>query len=172
MQVQSASQLFSRKLLSYSNRATIQSDRAGSPHHSMGLRTFTLVRLREACHNLHGPQALGVNLSSKPPARIQRWALRLQPYQITVKYRRGEVNPADYLSRHPTKREAKTSQQQKVAEEYVSYLATTSTPKDLKIKDIEEATQSDATLKAVAEALATGTTWSNIAVSMSKSFAS
>ena len=35
------------------------------------------------------------NPSSKPPARVERWALTLQPYQITVKYRRGEVNPAD-----------------------------------------------------------------------------
>ena len=82
--------------------------------------------------------------------------LRLQPYQITVKYRRGEVNPADYLSQHPTKHAAETSRQQKVAEEYVSYLATTSTPKALKIQDTEEATQSDATLKAVVEAIAKG----------------
>ena len=37
------------------------------------------------------------NPSSKPPARIERWALRLQPYQITIKYCRGETNPADYL---------------------------------------------------------------------------
>ena len=96
------------------------------------------------------------NLSSKPPARVKRWALRLQPYQIIVKYWRGEVNPADYLSRHPTKHEAKTSRQQRVAEEYVSYRATTSTPKPLKIQDIEEATRSDATLKAVAEAVAKG----------------
>ena len=96
------------------------------------------------------------NPSSKPPARVERWALRLQPYQITVKYRRGEINPADYLSRHPTKHAGETSRQQKVAEEYVSYLATTSTPKALKIQDIEEATQSDATLKAVAEAIAKG----------------
>ena len=51
---------------------------------------------------------------------------------------------------------AETSRQQKVAEEYVCYLATTSTPKALKIQDIEEATQSDATLKAVAEAIAKG----------------
>ena len=96
------------------------------------------------------------NPSSKPPARVERWALRFQLYQITVKYRRGEVNPADYLSRHPTKDEAKTSRQQKVAEEYVSYLATTSTLKALKIQDIEEATQRDAPLKAVAEAVAKG----------------
>jgi len=86
------------------------------------------------------------NPSSKPPARIERWALRLQLYQITVKYRRGETNPADYLSWHPTKNAAQTTHQQKVAEEYINYLATTSTPKALKTQDIEAATQADATL--------------------------
>lgn len=96
------------------------------------------------------------NPSSKPPARIERWALRLQPYQITVKYRRGETNPADYLSRHPTKEGAQTTRQQKVAEEYINYLATTSTPKALKTQDIEAATQADATLQGVAEAIAKG----------------
>ena len=96
------------------------------------------------------------NPSSKPPARIERWALRLQPYQITVKYRRGETNPADYLSRHPTKNAAQTTHQQKVAEEYINYLATTSTPKALKTQDIEAATRADATLQGVAEAIAKG----------------
>ena len=96
------------------------------------------------------------NPSSKSPARIGRWALRLQPYQITVKYRRGEVNPADYLARHAAKHGAETSRQQKVAEEYVSYLATSSTPKALKTQEIETATQDDATLQAVAEAIVKG----------------
>ena len=96
------------------------------------------------------------NPSSKPPARIERWALRLQPYQITVKYRRGETNPADYLSRHPTKGGAQTTRQQKVAEEYINNLATTSTPKALKTQDIEAATQADASLQGVAEAIAKG----------------
>ena len=93
------------------------------------------------------------NPNSKPPVRIERWARRLQPYQVTVKYQRGDINPADYLSRHPTKHATETSRQQKVAEEYVSYLTATSTPKALKTQDIEAATQSDATLQAVAEAI-------------------
>ena len=93
------------------------------------------------------------NPQSKPPARIERWALRLQPYQISVKYRKGEVNPADYLSRHPTKFASQTSRQQKVAEEYVNYLATTSTPKALTTQHIETATESDPTLQAVTEAI-------------------
>ena len=37
------------------------------------------------------------NPNSKPPARIERWALKLQPYQLTVRYRRGAGNPADYV---------------------------------------------------------------------------
>ena len=76
--------------------------------------------------------------------------------QIAVKYRTGEVNLADYLSRHPAKHGAETSRQQKVAEEYVSYLATSSTPKALKTQEIETATQDDATLQAVAEAVVKG----------------
>ena len=43
-----------------------------------------------------------------------------------------------------------------MAEEYVNYLATTSTPKALKTEDIESATQSDPTLQAVAEAIQKG----------------
>ena len=42
------------------------------------------------------------NAQSKPPARTERWALRPQPYQVTVDYRKGTDNPADYISRHPT----------------------------------------------------------------------
>ena len=100
--------------------------------------------------------AIYSNPSSKPPTRIERWTLRLQTYQITVKYRRGETNPADYLSRHPRTYAAQTTRQQKVAGEYINYLATTSTPKALKTQDIEAATQADATLQGVAEAVTKG----------------
>ena len=41
-------------------------------------------------------------------------------------------------------------------QEYISYLTTSSTPKALKTQDIEAATQSDATLQAVAEAVTKG----------------
>ena len=39
--------------------------------------------------------------SSKQPARIERWFLKLQPYKFQVEYRPGAQNPADYISRHP-----------------------------------------------------------------------
>jgi hypothetical protein len=96
------------------------------------------------------------NPSSKPPARIERWALRLQPYQLTVRYRKGEGNPADYLSRHPSKQPTTASREQKIAEEYVNYITVTSTPKALTVQEIEEATKADATLQAVSKAIETG----------------
>ncbi|GAB1602677.1 uncharacterized protein K02A2.6-like, partial [Argonauta hians] len=36
-----------------------------------------------------------------PPARIARGSLRLQPYKMTVEYKPGSDNPADYLQTHP-----------------------------------------------------------------------
>ena len=42
------------------------------------------------------------NPLSKPPARIERWLLRLQEYDFNVLYTAGNKNPADFLSRHPT----------------------------------------------------------------------
>jgi len=69
---------------------------------------------------------------------------------------RCETDPADYLSRHLKLNAAQTTRQQKVAEEYINYLATTSTPKALKTQDVEAATQADATLQGVAEAVTKG----------------
>ncbi|CAB4033208.1 Hypothetical predicted protein [Paramuricea clavata] len=94
------------------------------------------------------------NPSSKSPARVERWALRLQPYQLTVRYRKG--NPADYLSRHPSKQPATVCREQKIAEEYVNYITVTSTPKALTVQEIKEATKADTTLQAVSKAIETG----------------
>ena len=96
------------------------------------------------------------NPSSKPPPRIERWALRLQPYQLTVHYRKGDGNPAYYLSRHPTKQITTASREQKIAKEYVNYIVSTSTPKAMTVAEIEEATKADETLQAVSKAIETG----------------
>ncbi len=64
--------------------------------------------------------------------------------------------PADYLSRHPSKQTNAASREQKIVEEYVHYIATTSTPKALTVSEIEEATKADVTLQAVLNAIETG----------------
>ena len=42
-------------------------------------------------------EAIFNNLKSKPPARIERWILRLQPYSFRVIYKSGLINEAYYL---------------------------------------------------------------------------
>ena len=50
----------------------------------------------------HKPQVyIFSNPKAKPPARLERWSLRLQPYNFTIRYEPGKNNPADYMSRHP-----------------------------------------------------------------------
>jgi hypothetical protein len=55
-------------------------------------------------------EAIFNNPRTKPPARIERWMLRLQPYNFRVIYKKGTVKEADYLSRHPTTTLRKTYQ--------------------------------------------------------------
>ncbi|CAC5414198.1 unnamed protein product [Mytilus coruscus] len=62
------------------------------------------------------------NPKSKPPARIQRWRLRLQTYDFDVKYKSGKSNAADYMSRHPNINEANRTDHSEVAEEFVNYI--------------------------------------------------
>ena len=41
------------------------------------------------------------NPKSKPPARIERWNLRIQDFDFDVVYTDGNTNPSEFLSRHP-----------------------------------------------------------------------
>ena len=80
------------------------------------------------------------NPVSRPPARIERWLLRLQQYQFRVKYKQGSQNPADFLSRHPTPR---TKQHTNIADTYVNFIATTAVPPALPLSEVGEATSND-----------------------------
>lgn len=84
----------------------------------------------------------------KPTPRLQRWGLRLQPYKFTIKYQPGSSNPSDYLSRHPITTD-KTPLQQKIAEEHISFIANTSTPKSMTLEELKDATSKDKTLQQV-----------------------
>ena len=88
------------------------------------------------------------NPKSKPPARIERWALRLQQYDFCVRYAPGHSNPADYPSRCPlpSQRPCKASRR---AEEYVNFVAESAVPKALTLEDIKAAMDTDPTLQAV-----------------------
>ena len=55
-------------------------------------KRFLLITDHKPLETIYSPK-------SKPPARIERWALRLQPYRFKVVYKPGPQNAADSLSR-------------------------------------------------------------------------
>lgn len=85
------------------------------------------------------------NPESKPPARLERWSLRLQPFDVTIRYQLGAENPSDYLSRRTLRDVTKNSRQEKVAEEFVNFRAETSTPEAINLSDLKSATRRDFT---------------------------
>ena len=80
--------------------------------------------------------------------------LRTQPYAMTVIYRPGHDNPADYLSRHPMQLPP-SNREQKIAEEYINYILLTSTPKAMTIDEVATETAKDKTLTTVIQAILT-----------------
>ena len=73
---------------------------------------------------------------------------------MTVIYRPGHDNPADYLSRHPTHLPP-SDREQKIAEEYINYILSTSTPKAMTIDEVAMETAKDKTLTTVIQAIIT-----------------
>ena len=86
--------------------------------------------------------------------RLERWTMRLQPYDMQVIYEPGRNNPADYLSRHPADSSTDGSnRQEKVTEEYVQYVVERATPKAMTPEEVAEATANDPTLRTVMKAI-------------------
>ena len=67
----------------------------------------------------HKPLEIIYSPKSKPPPRIERWALHLQPYQFTIVHMAGKTNPANVLSRLPL--DNQPFRERDIAEEYINY---------------------------------------------------
>ena len=80
---------------------------------------------------------------AKLSVRVERWVIRLQPYDVTLMYQKGADNPADYMSRHPGKSATIHTRATKVAEDYVNFLANESKPLALLKENIIISTQND-----------------------------
>ena len=79
---------------------------------------------------------------SRPPLCIERWGIRLQPYTYVMKYIPGSKNPTDYMSRNPINISG-THGHQKMAEQYVNLIASSSIPRAMKIEYVKQATEDD-----------------------------
>ena len=93
---------------------------------------------------------------SKPCARIERWVLRLQPYEFKVIHLPGKNNIADPLSRLLKVDMTQQSEFSKMAEEHVRFVAINSTPKAMTTHDVERASSDDAELQQLRECIDTG----------------
>ena len=101
-------------------------------------------------------EAIFNNPRSKPPARIERWMMRLQSYNFRVIYQKGLLNAADYLSRHPAAEVLCDQEITELAENYVNYVTTHAIPKLMTMAEITKATEDDPVLARVQESLRTG----------------
>ena len=98
---------------------------------------------------------LGIVKSRNPTtSRIERWRLRLMPYEIEFVYRpgRNEQNSADYISRHPQT----TPTRDNAGEEYIAFLAKCGVPKAMTQDEVRSETQRDPQLQKVMQAVQTG----------------
>ena len=107
--------------------------------------SFTLITDHKPLETIYGHN------KAKTSARIERWILRLQPYDFSVVYKSGASNPADYMSRHPTK--ASVSAQEKITEEYVQFLAMNAVPKAMSMEEIIKACIDDREMKGLRAAI-------------------
>ena len=81
------------------------------------------------------------NAKSRPPARIERWNLRLQEYHFSTVHTKGQDSPSDFLFRHPSP--DISSVEQESAEQYVRFIVTHSTPKGMSLVEIQQATRAE-----------------------------
>ncbi len=102
----------------------------------------------------HKPLEVIYSPTSKPPARIERWGLRLQPYTFRLQYSPGATNPADMLSRLPLP--TTVHRERNIAEEYVHYIARNAIPKAMTLPQLEQATARDPILQRVHQSVRLG----------------
>ncbi|XP_055839723.1 uncharacterized protein K02A2.6-like [Episyrphus balteatus] len=115
-------------------------------------RHFDLITDHKALETLFGPK-------SKPCARIERWVIRLMSYKFRVIYKPGKSNIADPLSRLIKQVHMKLDESTDT-EEYIKWIMSYAEPKAIKLKEIEEKSETDIEIQAVKKAMAEGS-WIN-----------
>lgn len=93
-------------------------------------------------------QLIFKNPNSKPPARIQRWALRLMEFNYEIIHAPGNSNVADYFSRQPVTRvNAESIQEKNHTEAFVNMIVESSLPEAISMDEIVQESKIDAEIK-------------------------
>jgi hypothetical protein len=96
------------------------------------------------------------NAKSKPPARIESWALRLELFDFEIVHRPGVSNMADYYSRSPGGAGVSAYLEEIKSEQYVSMVVQAAIPPAMTTQEIAEATSLDPELSELRQAITTG----------------
>lgn len=112
----------------------------------------------------HKPLESLYNMKTTQNARIQRWMLKLMPYNYQIKYLPGKQNIADALSRLVATNETEFKERN-VAEEFVRFCAQERTPKALTTREIENESKVDTVLSEVRNCLSLAK-WNKSVMSM------
>ena len=92
---------------------------------------------------------------ARPPARIERWALRLTQFDYQVVHRPGKMNEADFLSRQPDRSvDLKALVDQQESERYINSIIHSALPAAITFAAIVDATKNDEELQLLRELLA------------------
>ena len=98
------------------------------------------------------PKLIFNNSASKPPARIERWALRLTQFDFEVEHRPSEANVADYFSRHPVGSQVTPEDTGELkTENYINLVVQNSLPLNISLSEVIESTKKDSQLILLAE---------------------
>ena len=89
-------------------------------------------------------QMIFSNAARRPPARIERLALRLSQFDYTIEHQPGESNVADYFSRHPDPAtDLSKLEEEQLNEHYVNVIVESSMPAAITITEMASETLSD-----------------------------
>ncbi|XP_041453694.1 uncharacterized protein K02A2.6-like [Lytechinus variegatus] len=95
----------------------------------------------------HKPLQFMYSPTGKPPARVERWVLRMQPYKYRIKHVPGKGNPADPLSRLPVVNAP--NRERDIAEDYIDAILSYAVPRAMTRSEIANATSNDTELQRV-----------------------
>jgi hypothetical protein len=93
-------------------------------------------------------QLIYSNPESQPPARIQRWALKMDDFDFDIVHRPGRDNIADYMSRHPVTND-ESRDFEEMTERYINFVSENARPTAIKMNELIEATLRDKELNYV-----------------------
>ena len=101
----------------------------------------------------HKPLTYIFSPKSKPPVRIERWTLRLQPYTFKMVYTPGPKNAADALSRLSQNQGDKVRH---IADEYAFFIAKNAVPKALTINEVRRKSSEDQEVRDIVQKIKAG----------------